>query len=277
MLRRTVGLLACASLAQGLQQLKTRRRPEVVQVQGPAERGPALSAAPAAARVEEWRAAAMAFGVACAAVAEPALAKGGEYGLAEGRTISFLHPIAMGVSFLATLAAGFTGYQWRRLREVGTEVAAAKKVVSERQAALDALGEEADTTAAAASLSAATAELDALSATRKDLAAGDFRDKHYVIATILLAIGIPFAIEGPVNTYMRAGKLFPGPHLYAGAAVVALWALAAAFVPHMQKGKEWARNGHIGVNAVTFLLFAYYQIPTGLEIAQKVIEKTKFP
>ena len=58
-----------------------------------------------------------------------------------------------------------------------------------------------------------------------------------------------------------------------------LWidAIAAALVPEMQKGKEWARTAHIGVNAVTFGLFAYYQIPTGLEIAAKVIEKTKFP
>ncbi len=59
--------------------------------------------------------------------------------------------------------------------------------------------------------------------------------------------------------------------------VASLWAIAAALVPEMQKGKEWARTAHIGVNAVTFGLFAYYQIPTGLEIAAKVIEKTKFP
>ena len=52
---------------------------------------------------------------------------------------------------------------------------------------------------------------------------------------------------------------------------------AASVVPLMSKGKEWARTAHIGVNAVTFGLFAYYQIPTGLEIAAKVIEKTKFP
>ena len=63
-------------------------------------------------------------------------------------------------------------------------------------------------------------------------------------------------------------RRWPGP---------SLWAIAAALVPEMQKGKEWARTAHIGVNAVTFGLFAYYQIPTGLEIAAKVIEKTKFP
>ena len=107
--------------------------------------------------------------------------------------------------------------------------------------------------------------------------AGNFRDRHYQLGTILLAVGIPMALEGPVNTYMRAGKLFPGPHVYAGVGVASLWAIAAALVPEMQKGKEWARTAHIGVNAVTFGLFAYYQIPTGLEIAAKVIEKTKFP
>jgi hypothetical protein len=76
---------------------------------------------------------------------------------------------------------------------------------------------------------------------------------------------------------MRAGKLFPGEHVYAGVAVASLWAIAASMVPYMQQGKDWARSAHIGANAITFALFAYYQIPTGLGIAQKVIEKTSFP
>jgi len=54
---------------------------------------------------------------------------------------------------------------------------------------------------------------------------------------VLLGLGVAFAVEGPVNTFMRAGKLFPGPHLYAGAGCITLWALAAALVPQMQKGK----------------------------------------
>ena len=112
---------------------------------------------------------------------------------------------------------------------------------------------------------------------RKELLALDFRNRHWALGSVLLGIGISFAIEGPVNTYMRAGKLFPGPHLYAGAACVALWALAAALVPNMQKGEDWARSGHIALNTISTGLFAYYQIPTGLQIAAKVIEKTKFP
>jgi len=45
----------------------------------------------------------------------------------------------------------------------------------------------------------------------------------------------------------------------------------------MQKGKEWARTGHIGLNGISVLAFAYYSIPTGLGIAEKVLANTKFP
>ena len=68
---------------------------------------------------------------------------------------------------------------------------------------------------------------------------------------------------------MLAGKLFPGPHLYAGAAIVVLWALAASMVPYMQKGNDTARNAHITFNALNVLLFLW-QVPTGLEIVYKV-------
>ena len=36
------------------------------------------------------------------------------------------------------------------------------------------------------------------------------QDRHWALGAVLLGVGISFAIEGPVNTYMRAGKLFPG-------------------------------------------------------------------
>ena len=74
----------------------------------------------------------------------------------------------------------------------------------------------------------------------------------------------------------NAGKLFPGPHLYAGAAITVLWALAAALVPAMQKGNEGARSAHIALNCINILLFAW-QIPTGLEIVAKVFEFTSWP
>jgi Protein of unknown function (DUF4079) len=79
-----------------------------------------------------------------------------------------------------------------------------------------------------------------------------------------------------VNTYLRTGKLFPGPHLYAGAAICVLWAAAAALVPQMQKGNDTARSAHIALNAVNMALFAW-QIPTGLEIVGKVFLFTQWP
>lgn len=70
-----------------------------------------------------------------------------------------------------------------------------------------------------------------------------------------------------MNTYMRVGKLFPGPHLYAGMGITALWAAAAALVPYMQKGNQLARNTHIALNCVNLGLFAW-QLPTGWEIVR---------
>jgi hypothetical protein len=54
-----------------------------------------------------------------------------------------------------------------------------------------------------------------------------------------------------------AGKLFPGPHLYAGAGIVALWAVAASLVPAMQKGNDGARTLHITLNCINIGLFAW--------------------
>jgi len=59
-------------------------------------------------------------------------------------------------------------------------------------------------------------------------------------------------------------------------AITALWALAAALVPSMQKGNETARNLHIALNAVNVLLFVW-QIPTGIDIVFKVFEFTTWP
>ncbi len=70
-------------------------------------------------------------------------------------------------------------------------------------------------------------------------------------------------------TVVYAGKLFPGPHLYAGAAITVLWALAASMVPAMAKGNDAARNAHITFNALNVGLFLW-QVPTGIEILQKV-------
>jgi hypothetical protein len=83
-------------------------------------------------------------------------------------------------------------------------------------------------------------------------------------------------LQGPLNTYARAGKLFPGPHLYAGAGLVVLWALAVSTIPAMQKGNETARTVHIGAN-LTGIGFFVWQVTSGLPILFKVWEKTSWP
>lgn len=105
---------------------------------------------------------------------------------------------------------------------------------------------------------------------------GNFRDRHFNAGSILLGAGVIIAIEGCLNTYTRAGKLFPGPHLFAGAGIVALWAAAASLVPAMQKGNDGARSAHIAFNAVNVGLFLW-QVPTGLAIVEKVFQFTSWP
>ncbi len=227
--------------------------------------------------------------------ASDALAKGGEYGVLEGRTFAFVHPTVMGVLFLTTAYTGYLGWQWRSIRTLAGDINALKetlpklsdgskvtmpvaKQIATVEGVLKSMGEgdeEAAQLKADLSIlrSAAVAAIDSqvgeLSDKRKTLLAGDFRDKHYNTASTLLGLGVFTSILGGFNTFFRAGKLFPGPHLYAGAGITVLWAVAASLVPAMQKGNDTARSLHIGLNALNLALFAW-QVGTGLEIAIKV-------
>jgi hypothetical protein len=230
-----------------------------------------------------------------------AMAKGGEWGILEGRTFAFVHPLIMGVLFLTTAYTGYLGWQFRSTRTIASEITALKdtlpklsdgskistpvsKQVAAVEAAIKGLGEGGDASKLQADLatlrSAAVMSIDGqvseLSEKRKQLLAGDFRDKHYNTASTLLGLGVFTSILGGFNTFFRAGKLFPGPHLYAGAGITVLWAVAASLVPSMQKGNEAARTLHIGLNALNLALFAW-QVGTGLEIAIKVWGFTKWP
>jgi len=55
---------------------------------------------------------------------------------------------------------------------------------------------------------------------RKELIKGSYRDRHYDAGSILLGFGVLEAVGGGLNTWIRTGKLFPGPHLFAGAGKV---------------------------------------------------------
>ncbi|XVF80285.1 hypothetical protein PTKIN_Ptkin15bG0058400 [Pterospermum kingtungense] len=201
--------------------------------------------------------------------AKDALAVNGEFGILEGRSFALVHPIVMGSLFFYTLWAGYLGWQWRRVRTLQNEINELKKQVKPTPVTPEGKPVEA---------APSPVELKILQLTeeRKELLKGSYRDRHFNAGSILLAFGVFESVGGGVNTWFRTGKLFPGPHLFAGAAITVLWAAAAALVPSMQKGSETARNLHIALNAVNVLLFIW-QIPTGVEIVFKVFEFTKWP
>ncbi|KAL6761636.1 hypothetical protein V8C86DRAFT_2533178 [Haematococcus lacustris] len=192
---------------------------------------------------------------------QSAAATGGEYGILEGRTFALIHPIMNAIILLATGYSAYTGWQWRRARELGEEIRSLK-------AAAPATTGDAP--------SPANPDIAAKEQERKSLLAGGPRDKHWYLSSFILSAGVGMAIAGAANTYMRTGKLFPGPHLYAGAFIVALWALAASLVPAMQKGDDNARSAHIALNSIQIGLFLW-QVPTGWEIVQKVFQFTSWP
>lgn len=235
-----------------------------------------------AAAVPSLRSAAVALAGAVpllAALPPPdALAVGGELGIIEGRTVALLHPAIMGGLFAYTLWAGYLGWQWRRVRTVQDEITELKKQVRPAAAATPAAvgaGDSAPPPPPAAK-SPTEIKIDELSEERKKLVKGGFRDRHFNAGSILLGLGVTESVGGALNTWLRTGKLFPGPHLFAGAAITVLWAVAAALVPAMQKGNETARSLHIALNTINVLLFIW-QIPTGLEIVGKVFEFTNWP
>jgi hypothetical protein len=174
----------------------------------------------------------------------------------------------MGSLLLFSLSTAILGFQWRRQRTLGDEISALKKT-------LLAVAESTDDASRVRTLQIES-QINDLTQERKELAAAGPKDKHFSQGSLLALLGTAFAIEGPLNTYARAGKLFPGPHLYAGAGLVVLWALAAACVPAMQKGNDTARTVHIGANAAGIGFFIW-QVVSGVPILFKVWEKTQWP
>lgn len=168
----------------------------------------------------------------------------------------------MGSLFIYTLYAGYLGWQWRRVRTIQDEITVLKKgAKSAEEGAPPSPGE---------------LKIKELTEVRKGLLKGGYRDRHWNAGSLLLAFGVFEAVGGCVNTWIRTGKLFPGPHLFGGAGIAVLWALAASLVPAMQRGNDTARSVHIGLNSLNVLLFVS-QIPTGWEIVEKVLEFTTWP
>jgi Protein of unknown function (DUF4079) len=108
--------------------------------------------------------------------------------------------------------------------------------------------------------------------TRKELIKGKYNSRHHQIGSIILGLMVLGSIGALAVTYINNGKLFVGPHLVAGLSMTALIAFSASLTPYMQKGQDWARYGHIGINVVIVGLFGW-QAVSGLEILQRIISK----
>jgi len=205
---------------------------------------------------------------------QDALAANAEYGILEGKAAALIHPLVMGFLYVFTLYTGYLGLQWRKVREVGDALKPLQEEQKALQAKIEALTQQEQSTAAVdAQLREVSGKIAELTDQRKQLVSGNFRDKHWMSASLLLASGVTISVEGAFDTYLRAGKLFPGPHLFAGAGITVLWAIAASLVPQMQKGDATARSAHIAINAVILGLFTW-QLPTGWKILDFIWNKT---
>jgi hypothetical protein len=105
---------------------------------------------------------------------------------------------------------------------------------------------------------------------RKDLVKKNFKDRHFQVGSIFLALIVLGTIGGMAVTYINNGKLFVGPHLLAGLGMTGIVAISASLVPYMQKGNELARFSHISLNILMLGVFAW-QAVTGMQIVNKII------
>ena len=94
--------------------------------------------------------------------------------------------------------------------------------------------------------------------------------KHHQMASVILAVMTITTFEGMGNTFARTGKLFPGPHLYAGLTLVALMSSMASLAPFMLRGNVAARNAHFLMAFGVLGTFAW-QLQSGLEIVAKLL------
>ena len=107
---------------------------------------------------------------------------------------------------------------------------------------------------------------------KKELVKGRFNIRHHQIGSVLLALMVLGTIGAMVVTYINSGKLFLGSHLLVGLGMTGLIATSASLTPFMQKGKDWARYSHIGLNTALTGLFLW-QAVTGIQIVQRIISK----
>jgi hypothetical protein len=182
----------------------------------------------------------------------PLTAEANEYGILTGRSASMLHPVINLILFGTSIYSAYLGLQWRRLRDLGEELKVLNKdlpiistgpvkypitvVLQDLTTELNQLNKNVETdnilkikilTSDIELLNSAldlNSKISEVSATRKELLSMNLKDKHYTTGSILLGAGVSVSLYGALNTYLSAGELFPGPHLFAGMAITILWA-----------------------------------------------------
>ena len=107
-------------------------------------------------------------------------------------------------------------------------------------------------------------------AERKEMIPLRYGQRHAALGRWIVALTLLGSIGGMAVTYLNNGKLFVGPHLIAGGGVVVLVLATAALGPALQKGQDWARSLHVGLNGLILLLFGWQAI-TGVAIVNKLL------
>ena len=98
--------------------------------------------------------------------------------------------------YAASAFAAFTGWNWRRLREIGVEITGLKAELAPLKKQIDEAGEGGPPALVASQAAELTAKIDELSATRKALASDNLREKHYQVGSVILGLGAPTMFEG---------------------------------------------------------------------------------
>lgn len=93
--------------------------------------------------------------------------------------------------------------------------------------------------------------------------------RHHKTAAGLLLATLAVMVAGMLNTFLRAGRLFPGPHLYGGFLVLLALCAQAALVPWFAEVKT-TRSVHLLGGLVSFALLLS-QLWTGVGLTTSLI------
>ena len=108
---------------------------------------------------------------------------------------------------------------------------------------------------------------------RKAMIPQRFGQRHARLGVWIVALTLLGAAGGMVVTYLNNGKLIVGPHLIVGGSVAAMVMATASLGPALQKGQDWARGLHVGLNGLILFLFGWQAI-TGIAIVTKLLSES---